>query len=221
MRIVRKIQERIALNAYAVGDYRKAERLFARLAAGGESGPVHNLGLARLALKDYAGAEACFLREIERNGESFVRLRTLGDLYFGWERRQEAAERYAAALACGASSFPPPPDVDSAYVRARAELCASEEAFSLALGAAAELERGNVLMSEKKWDEAYAAFERAASLDPVCYPALNNLGVIAMNQRKDHRDAVGRFSAAAALTSAPAVRANLARAEERAGHGGG
>jgi hypothetical protein len=69
-------------------------------------------------------------------------------------------------------------------------------------------------MAEKKPDEAYEAFVRAADLDPTCFHALNNLGLIALNFRKDYRSAIKWFNAACAISSSPHPRRNLATAEK-------
>jgi tetratricopeptide (TPR) repeat protein len=172
-----------------------------------------------LALKDYPGAESCFLAELEDYGDSCSRRRALADLYYAWGRAEDAAEQYSIAHRLGAADSSPsrPGAPELRFAALRRETCSSPEAFAMSREASDDLDRGNALMTEKRWDDAYEVFERAAAADPSCFPALNNLGVIALNQRKDFPDAVERFEAAAALSSAPALSFNLAKARSLAG----
>ncbi len=220
MGIIYRFYERIALNAYVSGDYSRAVRLFARMVRKwpGRAGVGHNLALAKLALKDYPGAEAGFLAELETYGPSFSRLRALADTYYAWGRPREAAERYKAAGELGRADKGPsrPRKEELTFAAERLALCLSEDAFALSRSAEDALEAGNAMMAAGRWDEAYASFESAGGADPTCFPAFNNLGVIAMNQRKDYMMAARWFRAAARLSSAPAVAQNLAQAEQLA-----
>jgi len=217
MDILYRFLERRALNAYVVGDYVKAERGFVSMLkrGGNRLGIRHNLALARLALKDYEGAESCFLGELADYGESFSRLRALADLYYTWGKAEQAEPYYTAALALWEKDTAPSraSAEERRFAQLRLELCRDSDAFELSRGAELALDQGNALLTEKRWDEAYASFERAITLDATCFPALNNMGVIAMNQRRDYPDAIERFKAAVALSSAPALRMNLAKAE--------
>ncbi|GAB1484627.1 hypothetical protein MASR2M78_34450 [Treponema sp.] len=217
MDIIYTFFERRALNAYVVGDYAKAERGFAAMLRRGgmRLGVRHNLALARLALKDYVGAEKCFLGELEDYGESFSRLRALADLYYAWGKSDQAEQYYTEALKIYQKDNAPSkaPIEEKRFAELRLALCRDSVAFQLSREAELALDQGNALLQEKRWDEAYVSFERAIKLDASCFPALNNLGVIAMNQRKDYPDAIKRFKAAAKLSSAPALRMNLAKAE--------
>lgn len=220
MGIIYRFYERIALNAYVSGDYPKAVLLFTRMERKwpGRAGLKHNLALSKLALRDYPGAEAGFLAELETYGPSFSRLRALADTYYSWGRAREAAERYKAAGELGRADTGPsrPRKEELAFAAARLSICSSEDAYALTRSAEASLETGNAMMAERRWDEAYAAFESAAGADPTCFPAFNNLGVIAMNERKDYGMAARWFRSAAGLSSTPAIAQNLAQAEQLA-----
>lgn len=210
--------ERRALNALVSGQYDKAEAYFLTLIRrwGSHPGLTHNVGLAQFALKKYDQAEANFLAELESYGETSARLKALADLYFVWGRREEAQTRYAEALRLAQAEDPRsrPPEAEIRYLQKRLNLCSHGDRFSQARESLAYLDRGNSLLAEGRWDEAYAAFEAAVALDPTCYPAFNNLGYIALNHRRAYADAAARFRAAAALSPLPAVRQNLMLAEQ-------
>ena len=89
--IQRKMLERFALNSFVSGDFERAEKYFLRLKEDDPDrmGVDHNMGLVKLGLKQFAEAEKFFLRDAELFGESYVRSRTLGDLYYIWGRREQ------------------------------------------------------------------------------------------------------------------------------------
>jgi len=210
--------ERRALNALVSGQYEKAETYFLTLIQrwGSHPGLAHNVALAQFALKKYDQAETNFLAELEAYGETEERLKALGDLYFAWGRREDAQKRYAEALRLAQEADPPsrPPEAEIRFLQKRISLCSHDDRFSQAQGSLALLDRGNSLLAEGRWDEAYAAFEAAVAADPTCYPALNNLGYIALNHRRAYADAAARFRSAAALSPLPTVRQNLLLAEQ-------
>ncbi len=99
MRLLAALYERMGLNAYALGDYDKAERWMARLSRSeGESMRVlRNLGVVRMARGDFAGARRYLEREERLYGETPERHRVLGDLAYAAGVRDEAVKRYASA----------------------------------------------------------------------------------------------------------------------------
>lgn len=210
--------ERRALNALVSGQYEKAEAYFLTLIQrwGSHPGLAHNVALAQFALKKYDPAEANFLAELEAYGETAARLKALGDLYFAWGKREEAQRRYTEALRLAQAEDPSsrPPEAEIRYLQKRISLCSHGDRFSQAQGALALMDRGNSLLAEGRWDDAYVAFESAVAADSTCYPALNNLGSIALNHRRAYADAAARFRAAAALSPLPAVQQNLLLAEQ-------
>ena len=83
---------RFALNAYISTDYTKALKYYEKILRNNPCHPglMYNIGLCYFAMKDYARAESFFMDELDRYGETGDRLRTLGDLYYRWKKREQA-----------------------------------------------------------------------------------------------------------------------------------
>jgi Flp pilus assembly protein TadD len=209
--LLARLDERRALNAYTLGDYPKAERLFLSMREReGESARVlRNLALTRMAQGDLAGAEAHFAREAELYGPTADRLQALADVAYLSGDRERAARRLADALAH--------PQCPSRELCARrAAICAEPAAHARAMQGKTDFALGNVLLSTKDVEGALAAFRRAVDADPTDFAALNNIGGILLNQKGDPAGAVRAFSQALALQELPMLKANLALARSRA-----
>lgn len=204
--------ERSAMNNFVLGRYAKAEEFFRKIqrVQPNKFALGHNIGLVCLAQERYEEAEKAFLRELDLYGETYVRFKTLGDLYYIWGRREPCADYYAKALPLCDQ------DADKKLIGRRIELCGDPAAFEAAMESYRELKRGNKLMAERDYDGAYEAFVRAASLDSYNFQALNNLGALEMNHKKNNPAAVEFFEKATALTSLPAIHNNLRRAQAMA-----
>ncbi len=210
--IIGSFQERMGLNAYVSGDYEGAERWFRKLESReGESLRVlRNLGVILLARGDAEGAGRYLRREEERFGPSYHRHCALGDLAYAGGRREEALRRYRAALAepdgggAGASR---------ALLEVRAAACADAAAYARTRGAQERFAAGEAARDAGRHEEALAAFEEAAALDPSMWPALNNAGAVLLNGLGDAARAAPYFEKAFALSgSAQSARnAELAR----------
>ena len=201
---------RRALNAFVLGDYANAERLFLKLRdmQGDTQLVLRNLGLARMAQGDLAGAESFFSREIERFGPAPDRLQALADVAYLSGDREKAARRHKNALddpGCTAREF---------YSR-RAAICAEASAYAKAMKGKRDFAEGNALLAAKDVDSALAAFRRAAEADPTDFAALNNIGGILLNQKDDPAGAARVFSQALALQPLPMLRKNVALAKAR------
>jgi tetratricopeptide (TPR) repeat protein len=192
-----------------MGRYAKAEEYFRKVQEiqPNKFGLGHNIGLVCLAQDRFEEAEAAFLNEIERYGETFPRNKTLGDLYYMWGKREECKRFYEKSL----SECEHPGD--KKLISKRIEYCANEDSFRKAMDSYAELKRGNKLMAEKDYDGAYEAFQKSADLDPHNFQALNNMGALELNHRKNTAAAAVLFGKATKLTSLGAIHNNLKRAQ--------
>ena len=208
--------ENKAFKAFISGDYPKAEELFQKMEEKFRDriDIGHNIGLVRLAMKDYERAETSFLKEINDYGETLGRMRVLGDLYYAWGKAAKAKKAYESALENAASERSPSKETDIFFIKKRIEICSSEEVFELAGKAESEIEKGVQLLAAKQCDEAYEHFEKALAFDPICFPAINNMGVIALNNRKDYTDAIMRFKEVCKISSNPQAKRNLEHAEK-------
>lgn len=213
--IQRKILERFALNSFISGDFTRAEKYFLRLKEDDPDrmGADHNMGLVKLGLKQYADAEKYFLRDVELFGESYVRSRTLGDLYYIWGRREQAGKRYSAALRQGENNS------DEALLRERIAICSDENAFVAVAESHRTFEEG--VRVQKTGDVAAAkrSFENAVEKDPTNFQAWNNLGSILMGDSSTYPQAVKCFSRARRYSTLPSIVHNLEEARKRAKEG--
>jgi Tfp pilus assembly protein PilF len=209
--LVTRLTERRALNAFALGDYAKAERLFGVLRGreGDTARVLRNLGLARMAQGDLAGAEAFFVRETELYGPTADRLQALADVAYLSGDRERAARRLADSLAHPQCSAPE-------LCRRRAAICAEPAAFDRAMRGKEHFARGNALLAADDADGALAAFREAVAADPTDFAALNNIGGILLNRKGDPAGAARAFAEALALQELPMLKANLAMARARA-----
>jgi tetratricopeptide (TPR) repeat protein len=221
MRILDHFLERRALNAFATQDYAKAQEFFEELLEKTRHwGYLRDLGLICMARKDFAGAEKYLLQELEYLGNSFSRFCALGDLYYMWGKSEKAityygkAGNFAKEQGYSVDISQDIQEADLTLIKKRIEICRSPEAFARTRTSQAHLEEGNRLMNEKQYEQAYETFAQAVDADPTCYPALNNMGVIAQNYRKDYADSVARFKSVCEISSNPQMRRNLAAAEK-------
>lgn len=207
--------ERTALNSFVMGRYAKAEEYFRKIqeVQPNKFGLGHNIGLVCLAQERYEEAETAFKNEVDRYGETFARNKTLGDLYYMWGKRNECRIYYTKALeGCDHEG-------DKKLISKRIEYCETEESFRRAMDSYAELKRGNKIMAEKDYDGAYKAFKKSAALDPFNFQALNNMGALELNHKKDPEAAAVLFEKATALTSLGAIHNNLKQAKASAAKG--
>jgi tetratricopeptide (TPR) repeat protein len=201
--------ERAALNNFVLGRYAKAEEYFRKIRSvqPNKVGIGHNIGLVCLAQERYEEAEKEFLRELERFGETYIRLKTLGDLYYLWGKRAECAKYYQRALPeCEQ-------EADRKLIEQRIQYAADPDSFEKAMQSYQALKKGNTYMAEKLFEAAYEEFQRAVQLDPCNFQAWNNMGAVELNYRKNPSRAVELFQRAVEYTSLPAIHNNLKRAK--------
>jgi len=213
--IIGSFQERMGLNAYVSGDYAAAEKWFRRLEAreGQTIRVLRNLGVILLAKGDAEGAGRYLRLEEKRFGPSFHRHCALGDLAYMAGRREEALNRYRAALA--------EPEARSGkdsgrrgLLEARAGICGDPAAFERSRLAVGRFAEGEGARAAGRASDAVAAYEAAVGLDPSLWPALNNAGTTLLNALGEPERALALFERAAALSGSPqcARNAQLAQA---------
>lgn len=200
---------RLALNAYSSGDYTRAEKHFRRIEelSPNHRGVRHNLALTAMGRGDFAAAEPLLLAELEDLGDFYPRLRVLADLYYSWGRFDRAAEFYRRATVDADV-----PDHDRDYLDWRLAICVDPEAAERAREATRLYHEGTEAQATGDSERAYKLFEQCVALDPTNHPALNNMGVIRMNDRADYAGAIEAFEQAYRIQPVEIVRANLARA---------
>lgn len=202
--------ERIALNAMAVGNYAKAERMLRRMERleGSSQRVLHNLALTRLAQGGYADAEAMLLRLADLYGRGPAVLRALAEAAYLSGDRDRAVARLRDVLA-------DPDCPDRTLLTRRAALCEDAVAYARAMAGKRDFADGNAKLAAGDKDGALKAFRRATAADPTDFVALNNLGTLLMNHAGDRIAAARAFERAAALSDQPLLRRNLAAAREK------
>ncbi len=201
--------ERNALNNFIVGRYAKAEEYFRKIQSvrPNKSGIGHYIGLVCLAQDRFEEAEQEFKRELDQFGDTFIRLKTLGDLYYMWGKRVECSKYYQHALElCDQVA-------ERKLLEKRVEYTSDEKLFEKAMESYRAVKKGNAFMKEKNYESAYREFERAAKLDPYNFQAWNNMGALELNYKKNPSKALTFFERAVEHTSLPAIHSNLKRAQ--------
>lgn len=208
-RVLIPIWMRLALNAYSSGDYIRAEKYFRRIQAADPARPGirHNLALTAMGRGDFAAAEPLLLAELRECGPLYLRIKVLGDLYYGWGRFRQASCCYSRAV-----EDPEAPACDMGFLRQRIDICNDETAADSALRSGKLYHEGNAALARGDAGAALALFEDAVKLDPTNHPALNNIGVIRMNHSRDYSGALEAFDRAYRIQPVEIVRANAARA---------
>lgn len=220
--LIARFTERRALNAFTLGDYAKAERLFTALRRreGDTQRVLRNLGLTRMAQGDLDGAEACFLREVEAFGATPDRLKALAEVAYLSGDRGKAARRIREALEAqsgpsGRAGTAGAGDPDRGLLARRAEICADPAAHARAMAGKKDFARGNERLAAVDPAGALAAFRRAVEADPTDFVALNNIGGLLLNRLDDPEGAIQAFTRAMELADMPVLRINLARARAK------
>ena len=201
---------RSALNCLVTQKYAKAEEFFRKIQAvePNRFGLGHNLALAYLAQEKFEEAEKYFLNEIQRYGETFVRFKSLGDMYYIWGKREKCSEYYALALPLCEHK------ADKSQIEHRIAQCKTEEAFAVAMKSCEYLKQGNKKIEEKEFDAAGELLKKAVELDRCNFQAWNNLGALEMNIKNNVAEAVKYFEKAVQYTSLVGIHGNLKKARD-------
>jgi tetratricopeptide (TPR) repeat protein len=201
---------RAALNNLVTQNYAKAEEYFKKIQAvePNRFGLGHNLALVCLAQERYEEAEKYFLNELERYGDTLMRFKSLGDLYYIWKKREPCKAYYEKALPLCEN------EADKRQIMHRIAQCGSEESFARAMKSFELLKAGNRKMSEKDFDGAYELLKESVEIDSCNFQAWNNLGALEMNIKKDAAASVKFFEKAAYYTSLVGIHENLKKARD-------
>ncbi len=204
---------RLALNYMTAGKPEKAEKWYRRLEIiePDSISVLHNLGVIYISLKKYKDAEKYLLHEIKLFGESEIRLRVLGDLYYVSGNREKAGRIYGKALSLVQDDTG---DKSTAkFLRRRIKHCSENVSYQKALEGMKLYEEGLALYSKGDYNEALKSYNRAVRCDNSSYMALNAAGTLLMNNIKDYEQARIFFRKALELADIPLVKNNLALAE--------
>lgn len=203
--------ERFGLNAYAQGDYAKAEKWFRKLETKEPDSirVLRNLGVILIAKGDAEGAERYLLREEKLYGHSFHRHAGLADLAYACGKRKEAERRYALALAEPECAPGGKAEAIRPLLEKRRAICGSEPLFSQSREAMEVFKKAGTLRDEGKYEEAVECFKKAALLDATNWPALNNAGSLYLNQLNKASEAKEMFERAFAISKNIQVARNL------------
>ncbi len=214
MKFLNSLAERFGLNAYAIGRFDLAEKWFRRLekVEGETLRVLRNLGVIALARGDVKTAEAYLRREEKLYGASYRRNRSLADLCYTSLTREEAASRYAAALADGEAAEAP--DYERAFMETRLAICKDPARFEASRESTRLFERGKAAGEAGDVEAALQAFLSAAEQDPTNWPALNNAGVILLGREGGAEAALELFRKAAAWVRVPMIERNIALAKD-------
>ncbi len=214
MKFLNSLAERFGLNAYAIGRFDLAEKWFRRLekVEGDSIRVLRNLGVIALARGDVKKAEAYLRREEKLYGASYRRHRSLADLCYTSLTREEAAVRYAAALADGEAAEAP--DYERSFLETRLAICKDAARFESSRESSLLFEKGKAAGEAGDSDAALQAFLTAAEKDPTNWPALNNAGVILLGREGGAEKALELFRKAAAWVRVPMIERNIALAKD-------
>lgn len=208
--ILEKIYERLAFNNLISNNYDKSEKYFLKIKKKNphRQGINFNLGVIKFAKKEFSEAEKYFLNEIELYGETYERLRSIGDLYYAWGKREKCNINYEKALALCESTK------ERKFIKERLSYSGDREDFEKVKEGHIFFEKGCDLMNENKFDEAKKSFYSSIALDKTNFIAWNNLGSIFLNQEKDYESAVDSFERALEYSDLPVLNSNLSLAKQ-------
>jgi tetratricopeptide (TPR) repeat protein len=205
-----KAWKRLALNSFVSGNFKKAEKYFFKIIEyDPESDKMkYNLGLAQLAQKKYQQAEENFKYVIVQYGENYENLKTLGDFYYIWGKPGLAEKYYLKALNLCQNPK------DKNLLLKRKKKCQSKGQFNKVLDAHQNFELGTQLLKKKEYELSLEAFERVVKCDETNFHALNNLGVIYLNEKKDPEKALVFFEQAYQYSDIPALAMNIKKVKQ-------
>ena len=204
IKILEKIYTRLGFNALVSGQYIKAEKYFSKLCkdTAGAMGTNHNLGLVYLAREEFEKAEICFCHELEKFGETYDRVKVLGDLYYAARNPGQSLKYYQRAKAL-ASKEP-----DLPWVLQRIKICKDAEKFREAGIGIRLYKEGLGAEAENNFARAKECYAQAVLRDPTHILALNNAGACCQRQG-DLSRAETYFRRAYELSGVPAIGENL------------
>lgn len=218
--IKRWLYRRMALNNMTAGNPEKAEKWYKKLELLEPDSleVIHNLGVIYVSLKRFPDAESYLSREIGQFGESEIRCRILGDLYFVSGDRKRAERYYGRALALLQDGSG---DKSTAkFLRRRLKQCEEKSTYETALEGLKHYENGLTHYASGEYKEALDSYNRAMKCDNSSFMAMNAAGTLLMNNIRDYEQARNFFRKALDLADMPVIRQNLALAEYKIKTGG-
>lgn len=213
--LMKWLYRRMALNYMTAGKPGKAEKWYKRLETFEPDSleVLHNLGVIYIALHNHKEAEKYLLKEIDLYGESDIRARVLGDLYYISGNREMAGRFYGKALTLLQSSSKD--KSTERFLRRRIKHCSEHQAYEKAMEGMRYYEEGAAYYSKGDYDEALRSYNKAVRYDNTSYMAMNAAGTLLMNNIKDYEQARLFFRKALELADLPLVKHNLALAEHK------
>lgn len=207
------IYSRMALNFMTAGKPEKAETWYKRLESvePDSIAVLHNLGVIYISLKKFDKAGHYLLREIELYGDTDIRYRILGDLYYNSGQRENAAAAYGKALALSQENNGN--KTTERFLRKRIKQCRELSLYAKAVDGARYYEEGIALYTQGDYNNAFLLYEKAIKCDDTSFMALNAAGTVLMNSIKDYENARIFFMRALELADIPLIQGNLELAE--------
>jgi tetratricopeptide (TPR) repeat protein len=206
---------RLALNYMTAGKPGKAERWYKKLERFEPDTleVLHNLGVIYIALNKHTEAEKYLLKEIDLYGESEIRNRVLGDLYYVSGNREMAGQFYGRALNLLQNGSKD--KSTERFLRRRVKHCSEELSYEKVLKGMKHYEEGAACYARGDYDEALYSYNKAVKCDNSSYLAMNAAGTLLMNNIKDYEQARQFFRKALELADIPLVKHNLTLAENK------
>lgn len=209
------LYQRLALNYMTAGKPGRAERWYKKLEKFEPDSleVLHNLGVIYIALNRHLEAEKFLLKEIDLYGESEIRDRVLGDLYYVSGNRDMAGLFYGKALTLLQKGSKD--KSTEKFLRRRIKHCSEHQSYEKAIEGMKHYEEGAALYAKGDYDEALHSYNKAVRCDNSSYMAMNAAGTLLMNNIKDYEQARNFFRKALDIADIPLVKHNLALAEHK------
>lgn len=209
--IILKTWKKKALNAFVQGNYESAEMYFFKIAEAypHDPGINYNIGLVKLALKEYLKAEENFLIDYNKYGSSYNRSKTLGDLYYIWGNAEKANQYYSEALEeCDQKH-------QKRFLMERISKCAAESKYNQVKLSHKNFEEGIFFQSEDLIEKAIQCYKDAIIQDNTNFQAANNLGSLLLNKENNPVGALKYFKMAATYSDLPGIKSNISKAQSQ------
>lgn len=208
MKILNRLYTRFGFNAMVAQQHGKAEKYFLKIRKRTREGmgTNHNLGMVYLAKGDLKSAETCFLRELEKFGDSYSRSKVLADLYYAQGNAGKSLLYYRFAE--GQESDEP----DLLSVKRRIKICENNDLFKEVGTSNTLCKKGIEAEENNDLPAALDCYKRAIEKDPTNVQALNNAG--ACYERQQDLSNAGKYiKQAYELSGLPAIGQNLKKIE--------
>ncbi len=205
-----KYHERMAFNAFVKSDFETAIQHFKKISAIApeKAGIDFNSAICFISLRRYEEAEEYLQKELERGAPGLPLLQALAETAFLRNDQKEALIRYEKILEEDL------PDKIKKLTELKVEIMASDNAFKDAQESRKYMDKGDLLLADGDAKKARKSYIKVTKLDPTCFQAHNNLGVIAMNHFSDYKLALIHFEKADELNDIPAVQMNIHKLNE-------